>query len=125
MHFTQYGKKFDPFSYKRSDILRLNDICLLQTALFVHKFKNKNLPEIFDNYFRPVNPNGDMTTRNGKNNYYNEFAKTKFAKCCIKSTAIIAWEQVPDNLKDVIPIHIFKKRFKKFLINRYLLQINY
>lgn len=76
MHFSHFGRQFDPISYKRSDLLKLSEICTVQTALFTFDFKNGSLPSIFNNYLKPRNQEGTIATRGGERNYYLEFTRT-------------------------------------------------
>lgn len=119
MHFSPAGNKCEPLLYKRSSIIKLKDMCMLQASLFVFDFKNGNLPKIFDNFLKPKLRDGNMATRGNEANYYLEFNMTKFAKLCFKTNIVKAWEQVPLALKTITKKHLFKKRFKKFILLSY------
>ena len=56
-----------------------------------------------------------MLTRGGEDNYYQEFIKTKYAKICIKTTAVKAWEVVPDNIKIIQKKHLYKKQLQRHI----------
>ena len=118
MHFSNYGKAFDPISYKRSNLLKLSDICHIQLALFIYDFQAFNLPSIFKNYFTPKRREG-MITRGNNNNYYQEFIRTKFANMCIKTTAVKAWSNVPDNIKKSKTKRSFKKQLQRHILRSY------
>ena len=38
-------------SFRRLDILKIRDLCKIEIALNMHKFKNDKLPDTFQNYF--------------------------------------------------------------------------
>ena len=119
MHFSPHGRLFDPLSYKRSNILKIGDLCLIQSATFLFDFKNGNLPPIFNNYFKLKSENCNIRTRNNIDSYYLEFTQTKFAKLCIKSNAVAAWDSVPNILKKLSKKHIFKKQLQKHILKAY------
>ena len=122
MHFSNMGNSFDPMSYKRSDLLKIKELCLVQTSLFTFDFYNKKLPIIFNDYLKRRNQNINIATRANENNYYQQFTGSKYANACIKSTAVISWTKVPNNIKDIHMKHVFKKRFQRYLLNNYLAQ---
>ena len=101
MDFSNHGRAFNPLSYKKSNLLRLNDICQIQLALFVYDFRYNNLAPICNEYFIPKLRDG-IRTRGNENNYYQKFFKTRFANLCIKTTAVKAWEKVPNKIKNAI-----------------------
>lgn len=121
MHFSHLGNAFDPISFKRSSLLKVKDLCLIQTALFTFDFKNNNLPNIFKDYLKSRIQNSNIITRTNQNNYYQELTGSKYAKACIKSAAVNAWSKVPNNLKDVIVKHLFKKHLQRHILNQYVL----
>ena len=120
MHFSRQGNKFDPVSYKRSNLLKIKDLCFIQNALFTFDFENSNLPDIFENYLSDRIQQGHVITRGNHGNYYQEFTGTKYAEHCIKSASVKAWSKVPRNLKDCQVKHLFKKHLKRHILNTYV-----
>ena len=123
MHFSNHGRAFHSLSYKRSNLLKLNDICLIQLALFVYDFRNENLPPIFNDYFIPKLRDG-IRTRGNENNYYQKFFKTKFANLCIKTTGVKAWEKVPNHIKNAKSRQSFKKQLQRHILRNYVIICN-
>ena len=122
MHFSASGKSFDPISYKRSNLLKIKDICLVQTALFMYDYDKHNLPPAFNGYFIPQLRDG-MVTRGNENNYYQQFTKTKYANLCIKTAGVKAWKFVPNKIKASKSRFILKKLLKRHILISYLANI--
>lgn len=124
MHLSQNIRNFIPLCYKRSNILKLSDICFVQTSMFTYDFKFNNLPSCFQNYLKPRNFGVNIRTRGNEHNYYQEFTRTKYSKFCIKTTSVIAWSKVPDNLKEIFKRSSFKKRLIRHILNNMLVNPN-
>ena len=120
MNFSQDQSQFNPILFKRVSLLKIQDICALQTCLFTYDFINNKLPAIFKDFLRPkLREGNDVITRSNENNFYIEFTYTKYAKMCLKTAAASSWSKIPDIIKTSRTRNKFKRSLIKHMILSY------
>lgn len=94
--------------FLRNSILKLNDINLFLTALYM--FNNKNSPRFSSNH--------DYNTR------LNHAPNSQFQRLSLTQHSVffrgpIVWNSLPENIKTCRTVENFKKKLKMHLINSY------
>jgi hypothetical protein len=97
---------------KKYILLRLPEIHTHAIAMFMYKYKNKLLPELFDDFFKCNNDTHQHNTRNA-NTLRTPLARTNLASKFIKQTGMAVWNHLEDNFDVNIKIWTFKKKAKK------------
>ena len=70
MTFANYDSHSSPI-FRQLELLKINDLVFIHTALFMQQYYSKQLPETFDNLFQPLSCKHNYNTRlASKNNYY-------------------------------------------------------
>ena len=98
--------------------LTVQDINKLQTALFMYKYHNNLLPDIFTDYFVKANTIHGYNTRQSYM-YRPCYFNTHLANNSIKRQGPLIWSSVPQNIRDSTSVFSFKTKFKAELISRY------
>ena len=98
--------------------LTVQDINKLQTALFMYKYHNNLLPDIFTDYFVKANTIHGYNTRQSYM-YRPCYFNTHLANNSIKRQSPLIWSSVPQNIRDSTSVFSFKTKFKAELISRY------
>ena len=103
--------------YKSLNILKLDDMIKLQTALFVHRHFNNNLPINFQGYFTNVNTCHSIATRRQACglNYHIPRCRSSKLQRSIKYKGVKIWNSTPLEMRK-----FNLKKFKKSLKNLYL-----
>jgi len=103
---------------KKLKILKLQDLFLLELATFMFKFKIKQLPSNFLNYFSQLKIIHTKNTRSSQsNNYFLLRYKTFKLQRSIKYQGVKLWNNIDNKLKVLTSINSFKKNTKLFYIN--------
>ena len=94
--------------------MKLMDMNTFQIACFVFQAINKKVPTVFNNYF---SKNADIHNHNTKHclDSHQLRCKTNIRASCIKICGAKVWNSIPECIRKVHSIHIFKNTFKKFL----------
>jgi hypothetical protein len=98
--------------------LTIHDIHKLQIALFMFKFHNNLLPDIFLNYFTKTNSIHGYETRNSKLYRPRNF-NTNLANNTIQRQGPLIWSSVPKYIRDSTSVLSFKMKLKAELISCY------
>ena len=109
-----------PFAPLFADLntLTVQDINKLQTALFMYKYHNNLLPDIFTDYFVKANTIHGYNTRQSYM-YRPCYFNTHLANNSIKRQGPLIWSSVPQNIRDSTSVFSFKTKFKAEFISRY------
>jgi len=107
-------------TFKNLKILRLPDIYTFSVLLFVYKYKNKLLPNIFDNFYTMNSEIHRHATRYA-GHLRVPVAKTKLASTFIKKTGVSIWNQFSDKLDLKSKIGLFKQKAIILLTEEYSL----
>ena len=105
-------------SFKDLDILKIHDLYKLN--LCATKFKQMNSPELYPISDRFLQNSNFHTyhTRNRANFSVPLYSKSHSQSCYLYQ-ASIEFNNLPVHLKQCCSVHLFRKKFKKFLIDRY------
>jgi hypothetical protein len=98
--------------------LTIQDIHKLQIAIFMYKFHNNMLPDIFNNYFVKTNEIHGYKTRYS-NMYRPRNFNTNLANNTIQRQGPIIWSSISKCIRDSTKIVSFKAKFKGNLISYY------
>ena len=103
--------------------LTVQAINKLQAALFMYKYHNNLLPDIFTDYFVKANTIHGYNTRQSYM-YRPCYFNTHLANNSIKRQGPLIWSSargsaVPPNIRDSTSVFSFKTKFKAELISRY------
>ena len=105
--------------FRKLEILKLKDILFLQTAIFMHKISNVNLPPSQIQCYVPASSVHRYETRySQQNNYFLTHSNTLSGRKCLRMTGPVVWSQIPNDLKS-LSLGAFKKRIKTYLISNY------
>lgn len=112
MYFKQFNDHTSPL-FLESNILKLDDIILLQTMLFVHGALHSH----------PVNSGFHLAARNVQTRRTNDLplplCRTSHAQQCIIFRGSKLWNDLPVEIRTIIPRNSFKKHVKHSLFLRY------
>ena len=101
-------------------ILKVDDINVLQTSLFMFKYKKEALPTIFRNYFT-YNRNIHSYPTRTRNNIHLHNPKILLAHKSLRHHGPDIWNTLPDFMKEISHLNCFKRNMKKMLLNKYTL----
>ena len=101
---------------KKFGILRLPQIYQNSVGLFMFKYTNGLLPDIFVNFFTRNQFYHSHNTRNAAQ-LRTPLTKTISATKFIKFTGVASWNLLEHSITTTIKIGSFKKLLKKFIIN--------
>ena len=98
-------------------LLDINRLYSYNIGLMMYKFKHRNLPSIFDQYFVKNSDIHDYETRQSDFLHVPIF-NTELGKRSFRFKAVSIWNEIYGNLSSVyIAISTFKMHLKKYLIN--------
>jgi hypothetical protein len=102
---------------KNNQIFRLPDIHKFAIGLFMFKYKQGLLPEIFSNFFSKNQDNHSYQTRNATK-LRTHLTKTQVGTKFIKNTGISSWNQIESTITSNVKIGTFKNLLKKDINDR-------
>ena len=105
-------------SFKNLNVLKVTEINVLQTSLFIYKPYNRLLPENFSSFLSLNNDLHQHHTR-PHNNFHLISVKTNIRKFSLKFRGSVIWSKIPELYRFAISISSFKKLVKDCLINGY------
>jgi hypothetical protein len=103
---------------KLKAILRLPEIYQQSTAIFMFKYANDLLPDIFSNFFVQNNAMHHYPTRAG-NQLRTPLTKTTIATNFITKTGLASWNKLENVIRTTLKIGTFKKKLKIYLTGLY------
>ena len=98
-------------------MLKVNEILHYNQLMFMHKFRNGALPQIFNRFIKYLNETGENRNREHDMNYKlpADMTKQKFPL----TESILTWNRLPHILKFETDTLIFKKELKEYLLFNY------
>jgi hypothetical protein len=104
--------------YSSLNVLPIKLLHELHLLTFVHKciYGNTFLPEIFHDYFS-VNTNVHYHNTRQKNNLHFISVQSTIGLKCTAYKAIKLWNPLPDDIKNITTLSIFKSKVKTYLLN--------
>ena len=103
--------------YKMMNVLPLNELYKMQLLLFAHKciYHKELLPDIFHNYFTPMQSTHCHCTRRN-NDLVMTRAKSNLGQRCSTYKASNLWNLLPADLKVNSSVNMFKKNIKRHFV---------
>ena len=104
--------------FNKLKTLNIFDLNKLQTAIFMHRYLNNNLPKSFDCFFSKYKDIHHYNTRNA-NNFVPIKPTLNMTKYSIKYTGPKIWNSLNLNLISSSSVQNFKANYKEHLISKY------
>jgi hypothetical protein len=104
--------------FRSKNILKICDINSLQVGCFVYKATHNILPPSFCNYFMLNSDVHDHYTRKSSDIHSLE-SRTSIRQYNVRLYGIKIWNSIPTDIKQSKSIHIFKRKYKYFLLFQY------
>ena len=104
--------------FKKLDLLKLNDICMLQLGQFMFHHKSSLLPERFDNMFFKNDQIHTFNTRNSSK-YHVPSCRTNIRQFSVRFQGPKFLNSLPHDLVDIVSSILFKKSLKQYLCSTY------
>ena len=103
--------------YYEHKIFKVNDIYKIESANFMHKYVNKNLPDYFQNYFNKVSGNHGYSTRAATNDDLTiPFFRTNRCQKSFKYQGSKLWNSLTKNMTK-LGYNKFIEQYKTSLIS--------
>ena len=118
MTYSSYKSRVSPL-YKKLNLLKIDDIYILEIGKVMHRLHWGRIPANFDQLFIPVNQAHSHATRAAtRGGYIWQIASTIQAKRPLKHLGPKIWDSIDPSLYD-ISLPAFKRQLKGKLINEY------
>ena len=104
--------------FKRLRLLKVVDINVLQTAIFMFKLKHNISPPYFDSMFSYNWQIHSYNTRNSEN-FYLTNPRTSLSSTSIRFKGPGTWHALPNNIKQCSYISAFKRKLKNKILASY------
>lgn len=119
MTFANYRDHATP-SYIQLRLMKIEDIYNLELFKFMFKFHNRQLPEVYTNYFTLIKDVHSHYTRSSSlGHYFQTRFNTNFGLNSLQHNGVILWNSVPKTISASPSLNIASKQYKIFLINKY------
>ena len=102
--------------FKSTNILPVKQLQLYQTAEFMYKYYNHNLPSAFSGYYTQVAELTPYYLRSDAN-FRPSFARTNTRKFSIKIMGPMIWNRLSLNIRTVSSLSLFKFKVHSFLMD--------
>ena len=100
------------------DIRTVENIFIFRLLQFSHQWRKKQLPSIFDNYFRYTSNVDTYNTRYAsKNNFYKAWFRTNIGKTTLLTLAVDHWQKLQHDIKE-LNLFIFSRKAKQYLLRK-------
>ena len=106
-------------SFNKLHILRQPDIYKMAVLIFIYKYKNGQLPKIFDTFYT-INAEFHRYPTRVANHLRIPLTKSKHSSSFIKKTGVLLWNLMTSDLSHREKIGKFKKDIKTKFLNSYL-----
>ena len=114
---SHYIAHTDPL-FAMTTLLKLDDLYKYQLGIFMHKVTHCQLPQNMSLMFLRTDNIHSHQLRN-QNAYYIQQIRTSTRKATINFSGPKFWNTLPANLRQLVSIHQFKKKFKALLVTKY------
>ena len=104
--------------FAKYNSLTINDIYKLELGVFMYKYVNNELPNIFNGFFTLRCNIHDYQTRNANNFNLTRNSKS-FTDHAIRTAGPILWNSLINNIKSANSVKHFRKVYKSILISTY------
>ena len=117
MTFAPFGAVDLKPVYKQLKILEVPKVCLLETGKFEFKHQKELLPTQICNHFAPQEISHSHSLRSrSRNDPPRFFSQTKIGEKSLQFKKNKKWDDIPSEVTNCEFFNIFKKNYKKFLI---------
>ena len=100
-------------------ILNVFDINDYIIGTFMYEYMNGNLPNTFQTFFQFNRDIHNYDVRNA-DDIHVPYGRLDIRRFSIKISGAIIWNALPGCIKNASSIHVFKREFRKYLIDRKL-----
>ena len=114
---SHYIAHTDPL-FSTTKLLKLDDLYTYQLGICMHKVTHCQLPQNMSSMFLRTDNIHSHQLRN-QNAYYIQQIRTNIRKSTINFSGPKFWNTLPANLRQLVSIHQFKKKFKALLVTKY------
>ena len=114
---SHYIAHTDPL-FSTTKLLILGELYKYQLGIFMHKVTHCQLPQNMSSMFLRTDNIHSHQLRN-QNAYYIQQIRTNTRKSTINFSGPKLWNTLPANLRQLVSIHQFKKKFKALLPTKY------
>ena len=106
--------------FKQLNLLKLQDINILQIAQFMYNYHHCLLPTVFNDYFvLNSNVHEHNTRSSAKNKYHLPSIKTNIRKFSIKFSGPTTWNNISNHIISAASLAILKKKLVNSIITNY------
>jgi len=116
MTYSSYKSRVSPL-YKKLNLLKFDDIYILEIGKFMHRLHWGRIPVNFDHLFTPVSQAHSHATRAATQGGYI-WRMTSTVKGSLKHLGPKIWDSIYPSLYD-ISLPAFKRQLKDKLVNEY------
>ena len=117
MTFSEYQQESRPL-FLLLQLLNMYELFnSYQIGLFLYSYTTGSFPSALSNYFTLNNTNHHHCTRSsGK--FHMKFKRTNYRRFSIKYKGPMIWNTLPDVLKNIWSLEMFRKKLKIFVLNQ-------
>ena len=98
-------------------LLNIYELNSYQIGLFMYSYTKGSLPSAFSNYFSMNNSIHEHYTRSSEK-LHMKFTRTNYGRFSIKYKGPMIWNTLPDVLKNIKSLQMFRKELKTFVLNQ-------
>ena len=98
-------------------LLNIYELNSHQIGLFMYSYTKGSLPSAFSNYFSMNNSIHEHYTRSSEK-LHMKFTRTNYGRFSIKYKGPMIWNTLPDVLKNIKSLQMFRKELKTFVLNQ-------
>ena len=102
--------------HTKHNILKVEDIFLLEKISFVHNFVNNKLPPMFKDYYTKFSQIHTIETRNSNSNFIVPFSHSNFGSYSMKIEGAKVWNDLDTQLKQLTNMKRFRSKAKEKLM---------
>ncbi len=114
--FSEYQQESGPL-FISLQLFNIYELNFYHIGLFMYSHTKGSLPSAFSNYFTLNNTIHQHYTRSsGK--FHMKFKRTNYGRFSIKHKGPMIWNTLPDVLKNIRSLQMFRKKLKTFVLNQ-------
>ena len=115
---TSFREHSSPLFY-HCKTLKVGDIYKSQLGTLMHQLHNNNLPNLINSMFIWNDQIHHHFTRQCSE-FHRSYSRTKLLSKTVKHEGPKLWSTLDPSLKNTANLSLFKRKFKTFLLNKYL-----
>ena len=105
--------------FKNMNILKIEDICLLELGKFMHRVNSNDVPSNFENYFTRIENMHSYNLRSIRNKtFYTKHVNTNKYKNWLTNSGVNLWEKIDPEMKK-LSYKVFAKKYKEYIVDSY------